>query len=363
MHLDGRDRAAPSRTRRRRGRRARSRAGRARKTVVAPDHGERPARRRLGRSVRAAARQVPVREGDRDGAHHGHADEEDGPVAADQEQAADRRAERDAEVRRDPDRRVPGLVPLRRDEVGDHRLVGAGSDRAADAGDRRSGRDREARCRRRSCSEKKTAVSSRRAEQDQRPPADVVGQVPAEVPGREAGDRGDRNAVPSCLVVAPSSSTAQMPTKTQPAESAVEADERDRDHRPERAIDARRPRRGGRAERRASRSEATDGRDPRSASERRRRRPGDREGWPGARRKDTRDASRPPRPAAGASVPRETMSPPPFGVVSCRRNERPSRGLEIRSRKPRSTLRFARNRTVLRDIDSSRASAVGVTGA
>ena len=51
-------------------------------------------------------------------------------MAADQQQPADRRADRDAEVGGDANRRVRRLVALGRDEVGDHRLVGGAAERA-----------------------------------------------------------------------------------------------------------------------------------------------------------------------------------------------------------------------------------------
>ena len=113
------------------------------------------------------------------------------PVAADQEEAAERRADRDAEVLRDAHRRVGGFLSLRRDEVGDHRLVG----RAAEGAERRQQREQR-QARQLVVADEQQAERDERleapAEEDQRPPADVVGDVPADVADAAREQRADQ---------------------------------------------------------------------------------------------------------------------------------------------------------------------------
>ena len=156
--------------------------------MVTDDDAERPALRRAGRRVRAAPRDVAVRDREGERRERQHADPEVVPVPADQQEAADRRADRDAEVRRDPDGCVRGLVPLRRDEVGDHRLVCRAAERAEHRQEREQGQacehvvpDRE--------QAQRHQGHAAPAEQDHRPPADPVGGVAAEV-ADEAGEHG-----------------------------------------------------------------------------------------------------------------------------------------------------------------------------
>ena len=63
-------------------------------------------------------------------------------------------------------------------------------------------------------------------------------RCPPRYPAAKLATAATRNAVPSCLVVAPSSSTAQIPTNDVAGRERSRGHERDRDHGPERAIDA-----------------------------------------------------------------------------------------------------------------------------
>ena len=104
---------------------------------------ERAALRRPRRRVRPAARDVPAARSPKPTSReHERAEPEVLPVAADQQQATERRADRDAEVRGDPDRRVRRLVALGRDQVGDHRLVGGAAERAEHRQEREQRRGR-----------------------------------------------------------------------------------------------------------------------------------------------------------------------------------------------------------------------------
>ena len=105
------------------------------------------------------------------------------PVAADQEEAAERRADRDAEVLGDAHRGVRGLLSLGRDEVGDHRLVGRAAEGAEGRQEREQGQPRQLVVTDEQQTERHERLEAP-AEQDQRPPADVVGDVPAEVADR-----------------------------------------------------------------------------------------------------------------------------------------------------------------------------------
>ena len=94
----------------------------------------------------------------------------------------------DAEVRRDAHRRVGRLVPLLRNEVGDHRRVGAAADRAADRRRRHQRQPEED-----AVPGEAVADEGQRerhpAEEDHRLAPDVVGEMPAEVAGDDPDER------------------------------------------------------------------------------------------------------------------------------------------------------------------------------
>src|SRR5213079_237804 len=110
---------------------------------VAHDHAERAPGRRLLRRVGAALRQEQKREEEAERGEAGGAEEERVPASDQEQQASERRAARDAEIRRDADSGVRRLVLLRWNDVGDEGLARRLAEREAEAGeaeDEQSGR-------------------------------------------------------------------------------------------------------------------------------------------------------------------------------------------------------------------------------
>src|SRR5581483_5698450 len=110
------------------------------------------------------------------------------PVPPDEQEAADRRPDRDAEVRGDAHRRVRRLVPLGGDQVGDHRLVGGAAQRAED-GQQREQPEAEVDVPADGDQRERDERLAPPAGEDQRPAPDLVRPVAADVP-RDAGEDG-----------------------------------------------------------------------------------------------------------------------------------------------------------------------------
>ena len=208
--------------------------------MVADDHAERPALRRARRArTRRRAGCSGRRSRTRAAASGSDAEPEVVPVAADQEQAAERRPDRDSEVaaRRAPTR-TPASCRSGDDEVGDHRLVGRAAERAEDRQQRRAARGP-----RRTLSPTKSRPSGTSAleppaEQDQRPAADPVRRVAAEVAddARQRRRRPGRRSRERCCEAC-SSLIAQMPRNGIDRRAGDRARQADGEHRPQGAVD------------------------------------------------------------------------------------------------------------------------------
>ena len=121
-------------------------------------------------------------------------------------QAAERRADRDAEVLRDAHRRVRGLLPLGRDEVGDHRLVGRAAERAEGRQQREQRQPAPACCPRRASRPSGTSawkpqpsrISGRRPMWSETCAAEVAdgARERRRRPGRRSRERSARRAAP-----------------------------------------------------------------------------------------------------------------------------------------------------------------------
>ena len=150
--------------------------------MVADDHPEGAPLRRAARGIGPSARDVTPRNPIGERGQGKHAEPQVLPVTTDQQEAAERRPDRDPEIGRDPDRRVRSLALLRADEVGDHRLVGGTPERAED---REQGEQRQAGGD--VVADREQAERNERsapfADQDQRPTADPIRGVAAEVAG------------------------------------------------------------------------------------------------------------------------------------------------------------------------------------
>ena len=158
------------------------------------------------------------------------------PVAADQEQTADRRADRHAEVGRDAHRGVGHLLPLGRDEIGDHRLVGGIPQRAER---RQQGEEREA--------EIDVAAGQDQPErherleaparEDERPPPDAVRPVSADVADDAGEDRADQVREREPRLGGVQRLDRPDPEERVRGRAGDRAGERDREDGPQRSVD------------------------------------------------------------------------------------------------------------------------------
>jgi hypothetical protein len=168
--------------------RERSRDQKEKEGPVAGNHTERTTARWLLRRIRAPRRQ------EKHGEHEAQRRESRGPdekriPASDQEQqAAQRRPEGNPEVRGNANGCVRRFVPIVRYQVGDERLAGCVADLEKEPAE---GKDEQAG--RRAASGRDEAEHDRRlpypADQDQRPPAKVIGQMASQVARADADQR------------------------------------------------------------------------------------------------------------------------------------------------------------------------------
>ncbi len=194
--------------------------------MVASNDPERAALGRPFRRVGAAARHPAEGDDECEGAESREAEEEQAPALAPEEETAHRRADDDAEVRGDADRRERLLLASGLDEVGHERLARA--DR--DTGGRRDGDEQDEAGENSVCEDERDHERGLERETDdhERLAADAVREVPAEVAEDRTRDRSSRAAQRrACPFEASSSSIAQIAMYVQrDAKASVSANEK-----------------------------------------------------------------------------------------------------------------------------------------
>ena len=200
------------------------------------DDAEGVPRRRLRRRVRAAARQEAEREHEAAEVEGGRAGEERRPAAEGEVEPADRRTERHTEVRRDANRRVGLLVPVGRDEVGDHRLARGASDLEEEAAHADESESDELAPAGAEEAEDQPGLTCPR-EQDQGPTPEVVGEVAADVARRRADDRADQEGEADRDLARVQPLDRPDPDEAPDGRAAQRPGEGGREHRAQRPVD------------------------------------------------------------------------------------------------------------------------------
>ena len=204
--------------------------------VVAHDDAKRAALGRLIGRVAAAPGNEAEPDRECDPGEHRAPDEERLPAAEQQEQTAQRRSERHAQVRGDPLGGVGFLVLLLRHEIGNQGLRDRASERADRTGEREVAEADEDVVAEEWEGEH-VAGEAALADQDHAPAPEVIGQVPADI----AGDPGERrrHEIRDSELAGLRTELVDRPDAHEAPERRAgdRSDERDCEHRPQGSVD------------------------------------------------------------------------------------------------------------------------------